>query len=85
MRFGKLLTAVAASSLIAAPALANPAATLSLAKVSGVKASTSAGKSNKQASPHISPFLIIGGIAGGAGLIAYAVSQNNHDNSPDSP
>ena len=29
---------------------------------------------------NVSPFLIIGGIAGGAGLIAYAVSQNNNDN-----
>lgn len=33
---------------------------------------------------NVSPFLIIGGIAGGAGLIAYAVSQNQNDN-PTSP
>ena len=33
---------------------------------------------------NVSPFLIIGGIAGGIGLIAYAVSQNQSSN-PTSP
>ena len=34
---------------------------------------------------NVSPFLVIGGIAGGAGLIAYAVSQNKNDETPTSP
>ena len=45
MRMRTLLTAIAASSLLVSPALANPASPLSLA--TSVKASTSAKKSNK--------------------------------------
>ena len=33
----------------------------------------------------VSPLLIIGGIAGGAGLIAFAVSQSHTSNTPTSP
>lgn len=33
----------------------------------------------------VSPFLIIGGIAGGAGLIAYAISQSQSNEQPTSP
>lgn len=44
MRMGKLLAAAAVAALVAAPAMANPAASLSV-----VKASTSSKKSNKLA------------------------------------
>lgn len=47
MRLNKLLAAVAASSLIATPALANGASSLSVAKAVNAKAATSAKKSNK--------------------------------------
>lgn len=47
MRLKKLLAAVAASSLIATPALANGASSLSVAKAVNAKAATSAKKSNK--------------------------------------
>lgn len=47
MRLSKLLAAVAVSSLIATPALANEASSLSVAKAVNAKAATSAKKSNK--------------------------------------
>lgn len=47
--------------------------------VDGTQAFAQAPPSNS-----VSPFLIIGGIAGGAGLIAYAISQNQ-SGEPTSP
>ncbi|WP_067737577.1 hypothetical protein [Novosphingobium naphthalenivorans] len=74
----KLLAAVAASSLLATPALANTAAPLSVAKVASVKASTSAKKSNK-----LTPGVIVGVLAGAAvigGVIAIADDNNSSSN-----
>ncbi|MCJ2187222.1 hypothetical protein [Novosphingobium beihaiensis] len=81
MRMTKLLAAVAASSLIAAPALANTAAPLSIAKVANIKTSTSAKKSNKILGLGATTAAIIGaGIVAGAVIIA-----TNDDNNSDSP
>jgi len=47
---GKLLAAVAASVLVATPAMANQAASLSVANAAPVKAKTSSSKSNNLSS-----------------------------------
>ena len=44
-----LAAAVATSAMVAAPAMANPAAPLSISKVAGAKASTSSKKGSKLA------------------------------------
>lgn len=49
MRLTKLLAATAAASLIAVPAMAKDASSLSVAKAVNAKAATSAKKSNKLA------------------------------------
>ncbi|WP_067737523.1 hypothetical protein [Novosphingobium naphthalenivorans] len=77
----QLLAAVAASSLIATPVMANSAAPLSVAKASSVKATTSAGKTNKQFMGS-NTLLILLGIGIVAGGIALAVSGDS--NSPSS-
>lgn len=78
MRMGKLLTAVVASSLIAAPAMANSAASLSVAK--NVKASTSATKSNELAGGGI----FIGILAFAAVAAGIYVAVDSDDDAPDS-
>ena len=81
MRTIKLLAAVAASSLIATPVLANSAAPLSIAKAANVKASTSGKKSNKILGMGATTAVIIGGaVVAGAVIIA-----TNDDNNSDSP
>ncbi|MFZ3484895.1 hypothetical protein [Sphingomonas sp. 3-13AW] len=75
MRMGKLLTAVVASSLIAAPAMANGAASLSVAK--SVKASTSAKQSNELAGGGI----FIGVLAAAAVIAGIVVAVDNDDKS----
>ncbi|MCJ2179386.1 hypothetical protein [Novosphingobium album (ex Hu et al. 2023)] len=82
MRFGKLLAAITASSLIATPVLANSAAPLSLAKLGNVKTSTAAGKTNKQAQgAAVSPLIIVGGVVGGItlGVVAFTAASNGSD------
>ena len=61
MGVSKLFAAVAASALIATPVLANPAAPLSVAQASSVKAKTSGKNSSKAVAP---------GLAVGIGLLA---------------
>ncbi|MEJ2456603.1 MAG: hypothetical protein P8Y58_00045 [Novosphingobium sp.] len=70
----KLLAAVAVSSLIATPALANSAAPLSISKVSSVKVSTTSKKSNE-----FTPALLLGllGIAGVIGGVVAATSSDS--------
>ena len=65
MRISNLLAAVAASSLIASPVLANSASPLSLANASSVKASTSGKKSNKLASGVLIGVLALAAVTGG--------------------
>lgn len=79
MRMGKLMAAVAASSLIATPVMANSAAPLSVAKVANVKAATSTKKANK-----LAPAILIGVLATVA-IIGGAVVLADSDDTPDSP
>lgn len=76
MRLTHLLAAVAASSLIAAPAMAKEASSLSVAKAVNAKASTSAKKSNKLAGDA----LVIGvvGVAMAAGVVL-AVTEDDDE------
>ncbi|MEJ2410898.1 MAG: hypothetical protein P8Y58_05585 [Novosphingobium sp.] len=78
MRIGKLLAAVAASSLIATPVMANSAAPLSLAKAADVKVSTSSSKTNKQflGSNTLLVLLGIGVVAGGIAIAASSGSDS---------
>lgn len=76
MRMSKLLAAVAATSLVATPALANTAAPLSVAKVASVKASTSSKKSSKLAPAVLIGVLATVAIVGGAVALA---DDNNSD------
>lgn len=76
MRVSKLLAAVAGSLLVAAPAMANPAAPLSVTNAASVKAKTSASKSNK-----IGPEVIVGlGLIAG-GILAVALIDNEDSDS----
>lgn len=73
MRVGKLLAAVAASVLIATPALANPAGSLSVAKAASVKAKTSSKKAN-----NIAPELGIGlGLLAAGALVVVLVDDDD--------
>ncbi len=78
MRMGKLLAAVAASSLLATPVMANSASSLSVAKAVNAKASTSAKKSNKLAGDAVVIGIVGGAMAVGAIL---AVTDDDHDDS----
>jgi hypothetical protein len=75
---GKLLTAVVASSMIAAPAMANGAASLSTANTA--KASTSAKKSNELAGGGI----LIGILAFAAVAAGIYVAVDEDDDAPNS-
>lgn len=72
MRFSTLLVGLVASSLVAAPALANPASSLSVANARVVKAATSPKKANK-----LSP--AVGIVAVGALLIGGALLIDDDD------
>lgn len=73
MSVSKLMAAVAASVLIATPALANQAASLSVAKAASVKAKTSAKKSN-----NIAPELGIGlGLLAVGAIVVIAVESSD--------
>lgn len=76
MRLTHLLAAAAAASLVAAPAMANEASSLSVAKAVNAKASTSAKKSNKIAGDTV----VIGvvGLAMAAGVVL-AVTEDDPD------
>jgi hypothetical protein len=76
MRMGKLLAAVAATSLLATPAMANSASSLSVAKAVNAKASTSAKKSNKLAGDAVVIGVIGAAMAAGAIL---AVTEDDND------
>jgi hypothetical protein len=78
MRMGKLLTAVVASSLIAAPAMATSATPLSAAN--NAKASTSAKKSNELAGGGI----LIGILAFAAVAAGIYVAVDSDDDAPNS-
>lgn len=78
MRMGKLLTAVVASSMIAAPAMANGAASLSVAN--NAKASTSAKKSNELTGGGI----LIGVLAAAAVIAGIYVAVDSDDDAPNS-
>jgi hypothetical protein len=80
MRFANLLTAVAATSLVAAPAIANPASSLSV-----VKASTATKKSSNLAGtvggvPIIAGLIGVGILAG----VVILVADHEDDDQPDS-
>ncbi|MEZ0495316.1 hypothetical protein [Sphingomonas sp. IW22] len=76
--FGKILTAVAATTIAAAPVVAAPANSLSVAKQ--VRASTVSEKSSKATGSLLFPALI------GAGVVAILVVglTNDGDELPDS-
>lgn len=76
--FGKILTAVAATTIAAAPVVAAPATSLSVAKQ--VRASTVSEKSSKATGSLLFPALI------GAGVVAILVVglTNDGDELPDS-
>ncbi|MFV0623618.1 hypothetical protein ACBY01_06365 [Sphingomonas sp. ac-8] len=79
---GKFLTAIAATTLVAAPvaASANPAASLSVAK--SARASTSSDKSSDLAGVGTLPLVLVAGIAA-IGIIAI-VNESDDDDFPDS-
>ena len=83
MRMSKLLVAVAASALIATPAMANSAAPLSVAKAMNAKAATSAKKSNKQFGA-LSPLYVIGAIVTTVAVLEITGAIDIFDSS-DSP
>jgi hypothetical protein len=76
MRLKNLLTAVAVSSLVATPALANEASSLSVAKAVNAKAATSAKKSNKLSGTTIAVGLLATAAVVG-GIIA--ITDDNDD------
>lgn len=78
MRMGKLLAAVAATSLLATPAMANSASSLSVAKAVNAKASTSAKKSNKLAGDAVVVGVVGAAMVAGAVL---AITDDDHDDS----
>jgi hypothetical protein len=78
MRLTHLLAAAAATSLIAAPAMAKDASSLSVAKAVNAKAATSAKKSNKLAGD-----TLLIGLVGGA-MVVGAVLAVTEDDDADS-
>lgn len=77
MRFAKAVMAVAASSMAIVPAMANPAASLSVSNAKSVRAATSAGKSNEAAGgSFLLPGLAIAAIITG---VVIAVSDGDSD------
>lgn len=77
MRLTNLLAAAAATSLIAVPAMAKDASSLSVAKAVNAKAATSAKKSNKLAGDSI----VIGvvGIAMATGVVLAVTDDDDSD------
>ncbi|MDB5681851.1 MAG: hypothetical protein JWO16_1656 [Sphingomonas bacterium] len=78
MRRNILGSAAVALSLVASPVLANPAASLSVAK--SVRASSPSAKSNKLAGSSIIPAVLALAIVAGGVIIA--VSDDNKSKSP---
>ena len=76
MRLTHLLAAAAATSLIAAPAMANSASSLSVAKAVNAKASTSAKKSNKIAGDAVVIGVVCLAMAAG---VVLAVTEDDPD------
>lgn len=83
MRFSNLLIAgMVASSLVAAPAMANPtsasnsASALSVAKATNVKAATSPKKSSKLAAGAV-PLVVLGGLAATVAVVAVATDDSD--------
>lgn len=81
MRISKLLVTVAATALVAAPAMANQASSLSVAKAANVKAKSSAKKANQ-----VAPTGVIVGIAAAAavGLGIYVAVDEEDEAESDS-
>jgi len=77
MRFAKTLMAVAACSLATAPALAGPAAKLSLSNAPA-RASSAAGESNEAAGGFIIPLVAVAAVVLGVLVVA------DEDDTPDS-
>lgn len=79
MRFAKALMAIAASSLAIAPAMANPASSLSVGSAKSVRAATGAGKSSEVAGGFLIPAIAIVAVITGVILVA------TDDDKSDSP
>lgn len=80
MRISNLLTALAATTLMAAPAMAGPASSLSV-----VKASTKSKSSSDLAGAGAPPILIGAiGLAFLAGVVVLTVDALDDDDQPDS-
>lgn len=78
MRFAKVIMAVAACSLAATPALAaSSASKLSIAGVTGERASTAAGESNEAVGGFLIPAIAIIAIIGAVVLISDDDSDSN--------
>jgi len=78
MRFAKVLTTLAACSLVAAPALATSSASkLSIAGAAGERASTNTGKSNEAVGGFIIPLIAIVAVVGGILIISDDNSDSN--------
>jgi hypothetical protein len=81
MRTSKLLMALAASSLMAAPAIAGPASSLSVAKAYSAKTSTSAKKSNDLVGLFGGSLLLAGVVAAAVVVGAIVVVADDDDDS----
>lgn len=78
MRLKFLIAGLMASSLVAAPAMANSASALSVAKASNVKAATSPKKSSKLSGAALGILLV------GAGAITVVAATDVFDGNDDS-
>ncbi len=79
MRLAKMMMAAAAVSLAVSPAVASTAASkLSLSSAESVRASTTAGKSNKDAGGFLIPLLAVAAVIGGVLVLV------DEDDTPDS-
>lgn len=79
MRFSNLLIAgMVASSLVAAPAMANSASALSVAKATNVKVATSPKKSSKLAEGAL-PIVLLGGAAAVVTTVVLVTDDDDSD------
>lgn len=84
MRFGKILAAVAASSMIVAPAMAapaNPAGSLSIANATGARAGSTMKNASTARGKKGSGFIVaLAFVAGVVAIIVIASVKNNNNN-----
>lgn len=80
MRFSNLLIAgMVASSLVTAPAMANSASALSVAKATNVKVATSSSKKSNKLAQSAVPIVVLGGIAAVVTTVAVVADDDDLD------